>query len=398
MKTHIFLLFFFLISLGFYSQEKDNIEIELKELEISTAPSAILLGISPSELETPKSKKAIVLSVINSFKKNEGIPDSYAFEITPFWLLPSNHMNSLKFAGYNKDKNRQNIFSEVKKASFSLGFVRDLSLSSDDEIKNPSFAFSARGTLIKIRKKKNMEDIIAQDSALEKILDNINLDWLNSEEHHRLKDSCEKNSIRPEACEQILLKGKARFKKEFSEKYKDSKEVNYYRNLLETPPLLSLDFAGGYSTFFSDNKFSDNHFGKLGFWFTLNTGFDFAEKDKPEVEKRLNFYGVVRYLEDGTVLDANQQFIRSKNYDFGGKAEFVYKRFSISYEYIYRVNDIENTFRSSGLLAYKISDRVFINAAFGKNYGEKDNLISFLGLNWGLDSDRKSVFVKDKKE
>ncbi|KAA2221085.1 hypothetical protein [Chryseobacterium sediminis] len=403
MKNYILILILFPVI--FYAQQKKDIDIELKELEITTAPSVVLLGVSPSELEIVKSKKALVLSLVNSFKKSEGIPDSYAFEVTPFWLLPSSNMNSSKYAGYstvkvgeNEVKHKWNAFSEVKKASFSLGFVRDLSLGKDDEMKNPSFAFSVRSTLIRVRTKKNKDSILAHDARLRNVLSNINKDWVHSKEHKDLTDSCNRVDIRGDARAEIFEKGKARFKKKFSEKYKSSKEADYYRNLLEAPPLISADFAGGYSTFFSDNKFSNNHFGKLGFWLTLNTGFDFTKNDEPNVEKRLNFYGIVRYLDDGTNLDANQAFLRSKNYDFGGKAEFTYKRFSISYEYIYRINDIENTFRSSGLIAYKVSDKVYINAAFGKNYGEKDNLISFLGLNWGLDSEKKSVFVDPPDE
>jgi hypothetical protein len=401
MKKYLLLIILFLIPLHLSSQKENSIEIDLKELQISTAPSVILLGISPSELEIPKSKKAFVFSIVNSFKKNEGIPGSYAFEVTPFWLLPSKNMTALKYAGINNDE-KQNIFSEVKKASLSLGFVRDLSINSDDEIKNPAFAFSARSTLIKIRTKKNKNEIIAQNAEVLKILNKALNDVSKSKEYkderNRLLDSCRQNSISLDSCEVIITERLNDFIRKNADKYKNSKGVNYYRDILEAPPLLALDFAGGYTTFFSDNKFSDNHFGKLGFWFTLNTGFDFTNESKPNIEKKLNFYGVARYLEDGTVLDINQQFIRSKNYDFGGKAEFVYDRFSVSYEYIYRINDIENTFRSSGLLTYKVSDKVYINAAFGKNYGDKDNLISFLGLNWGLDSDRKSVFVKDKKE
>ncbi|WP_223598555.1 hypothetical protein [Chryseobacterium sp. GVT01B] len=403
MKNFILILIFF--PLVFYAQQKKDINIELKELEITTAPSVVLLGVSPSELEIVKSKKAIVLSLVNSFKKSEGIPDSYAFEITPFWLLPSSNMNSSKYAGYNTVKGsdnemkyKWNAFSEVKKASFSLGFVRDLSLGTGDEMKNPSFAFSVRSTLIRVRTRKNKDSILAHDARLKGVLSNINKDWVHSNEHKLLSDSCMRAGVKDDAKAEIFEKGKARFKKKFAEKYKSSKEADYYRNLLEAPPLISADFAGGYSTFFSDNKFSNNHFGKLGFWLTLNTGFDFAKSDEPNVEKRLNFYGIVRYLDDGTNLDANQQFLRTKNCDLGGKAEFTYKRFSISYEYIYRINDIENTFRSSGLIAYKVSDKVYINAAFGKNYGEKDNLISFLGLNWGLDSEKKSVFVDPADE
>lgn len=397
MKKYLLFAIIFLLPIFFNAQE--NKEIDLKELQITTAPSAVLLGISPSELETPKSKKAIVFNIVNSFKKNEGIPENYAFEVTPFWLFTPKGMTALKYAGI-VDNSRQNIFNEVKKTSLSLGFVRDLAIDPNEEIKNPAFAFSIRTTLIKIRTKKNKDSIIAQNARVNKILDDYLKDFTDEKElqteRFRLASLCTDSSIEDGTCNKIveeMLNDFLRKRSEKRDKHK-SDNVNYYRNIMEAPPLLAVDFAGGYSTFFADNKFSNNQFGKLGFWMTLNTGFDFTDIEKPDVEKKLNFYGIARYLEDGTTLDANQQFFRTKNFDFGGKAEFIYKKFSISYEYIYRMNDLENTFRASGLLAYKISDKVYINAAFGKNYGEKDNLISFLGLNWGLYSERKSVFVE----
>lgn len=111
-----------------------------------------------------------------------------------------------------------------------------------------------------------------------------------------------------------------------------------------------------------------------------------------KIEKRLNFYAVARYMQDKTVYDVANGFSKTNNYDFGGKIELVYNKFSIGYEFIYRSSDLDNTYRSNGIINYKVSDSVYINAAFGKNYGDKDNLISFLGLNWGLDSKRKTLF------
>ncbi|AZA81873.1 hypothetical protein C1637_04680 [Chryseobacterium lactis] len=408
MKKIFFVLLTFIALHGYRSQastaKEKEVAVELKELAISNPPSVILLGISPSELETPKSKKAIVLSLVNSFKKSEGIPDAYAFEITPYWLLPSKNMNSLKYAGfkeYNGKIYKQNIFTEIKKSSVSLGFVRDLVLNADDDIKNPAFSISARGTFIRIRTQDNLKNIVKEDSAKKARLKLISM-YLSGEERKeegkKIEQKCIDDHLNDADCEKLLTELSKKLLKKYDENVKEANKVDYYRNLLEAPPLFSVDFAGGYSTFFSDNKFSNNHFGKLGFWLTLNTGFDFTKKDKPDAEKTLNFYGIVRFLDDGTNLDDNRQFLRSKNYDFGGKAEFTYKRFSISYEYIYRINDLDKTFRSSGLIAYKVSDKVYINAAFGKNYGEKDNLISFLGLNWGIDSEKKSVFVNTPDE
>ncbi|MGE8553611.1 MAG: hypothetical protein ACN6OB_06700 [Chryseobacterium jejuense] len=407
MKKIVLMMFTFIVIHQYRSQDKKaeikEIDVELKELAISSPASIILLGISPSELETPKSKKAIALSLVNSFKKNEGIPDTYAFEITPYWLLRPKEMNSLKYAGLKEDKEKiykQNIFNELNRASFSLGFVRDLTLNSDDDIKNPTFAISVRGTLIKVRTQDNIKRIIKEDSAKKAQLKLISKYLSGEEEKEEIQNinkKCEDGTLNLTDCEKELTEISMKLLKKYEENNKEANDVDYYKNLLEASPLLAVDFAGGYSTFFSDNKFSSNHFGKLGFWLTLNSGIDFTNKKKPEEEKKLNFYGIVRYLDDGTTMDDNQQFFRTRNYDFGGKAELTYKRFSISWEYIYRINDIENTFRSNGVLAYKVSDKVYINAAFGKNYGEKDNLISFLGLNWGLDSEKPSVFIEPPK-
>lgn len=403
MKKIVLMVLTFIAIHGYKSQNKDTevkkIDVELKELAISNPASIILLGISPSELETPKSKKAIALSLVNSFKKNEGIPDTYAFEITPYWLLRSKNMNSLKYAGLKEDKEKiykQNIFNELNRASFSLGFVRDLTLNSGDDIKNPAFAISVRGTLIKIRTQDNIKKIIKEDSAKKAQLKLVSK-YLSDKELEA-EQKCIDEGLSDSDCEDLLEGSLSKLLKKYEEGENGLKNVDYYRSLLEASPLLAVDFAGGYSTFFSDNKFSSNHFGKLGFWLTLNSGIDFTNKDKPEEEKRLNFYGIVRYLDDRTMLDDNQQFFKTRNYDFGGKAELTYKRFSISWEYIYRINDIENTFRSNGVLAYKVSDKIYINAAFGKNYGEKDNLISFLGLNWGLDSEKPAVFIDPPTE
>ena len=96
-------------------------------------------------------------------------------------------------------------------------------------------------------------------------------------------------------------------------------------------------------------------------------------------------YALGRYLSDGTTLK-NNEYISQNFYDFGGKLELEFKKLSVAYEYIYRINDISNTFRSNGIVKYKISDQLYLTGAFGKNFGDNNNLISLLGLNWGLSS------------
>lgn len=404
-----------------FSQNK-KISAELNKLELSNAPSVMLLGLASSDLETPKSKKAFMTSIVNSFSENEGLPNAYAVELTPTHLFPLTEMDALKYAGIKTIKNadnrkeeyKNNIFSEAKNVSVSFAFLRNYKIENL-ETENPSVSFSLRTTVVKIRNKKNIEAITTSNTNISKELTDIQEEFRKSKEYNDIEASNaspdEKNEMRAKALEKFV-----------PDYYKT--ETENYKKYLDEKPAFQLDVASAYSTFFLDNQFKNNQFGKFGVWLTMSSGINLERRnqepkpksaeeqklaanqknEKPKVmiketpedpskiEKRLNFYAVARYMQDKTVYDVANGFSKTNNYDFGGKIELVYNKFSIGYEFIYRSSDLDNTYRSNGIINYKVSDSVYINAAFGKNYGDKDNLISFLGLNWGLDSKRKTLF------
>ncbi|PXW10386.1 hypothetical protein C8D70_11439 [Chryseobacterium sp. CBTAP 102] len=404
-----------------FSQNK-KISAELNKLELSNAPSVILLGLATSDLETPKSKKAFMTSIVNSFSENEGLPNAYAVELTPTHLFPLTEMDALKYAGIKTIKNadnrkeeyKNNIFSEAKNVSVSFAFLKNYKIENL-ETENPSVSFSLRTTVVKIRNKKNIEAITTSNTNISKELTDIQEEFRKSKEYNDIEASNaspdEKNEMRVKALEKFV-----------PDYYKT--ETENYKKYLDEKPAFQLDVASAYSTFFLDNQFKNNQFGKFGVWLTMSSGINLERRnqepkpksaeeqklaanqknEKPKVmiketpedpskiEKRLNFYAVARYMQDKTVYDVANGFSKTNNYDFGGKIELVYNKFSIGYEFIYRSSDLDNTYRSNGIINYKVSDSVYINAAFGKNYGDKDNLISFLGLNWGLDSKRKTLF------
>lgn len=394
-----------------FSQNKE-ISAELNKLELSNAPSVMLLGLASSDLETPKSKKAFMTSIVNSFSENEGLPNAYAVELTPTHLFPLTEMDALKYAGIKKVDNtyeyKNNIFSEAKNVSFSFAFLKNYKIENLDT-ENPSVSFSLRTTVFKIRNKKNIDAIVASNNNISKTLTDIQREFEKSEKYTSIitSDASEKEEKLAKALE------------EFTTDYYKA-ETEKYKKYLDEKPAFQLDVASAYSTFFLDNQFKNNQFGKLGVWMTMSSGINLERtkvpkkdedpnKEKSKVtiketsatessktEKRLNFYAVARYLQDKTVYDLTNGFNRTNNYDFGGKIELVYNKFSIGYEFIYRSSDLDNTYRSNGIINYKVSDSVYINAAFGKNYGDKNNLISFLGLNWGLDSKRKTLFSEKK--
>lgn len=393
-----------------FPQNKE-ISAELNKLELSNAPSVMLLGLASSDLETPKSKKAFMTSIVNSFSENEGLPNAYAVELTPTHLFPLTEMDALKYAGIKSIKKadntyeyKNNIFSEAKNVSVSFAFLRNYKIE-DLDTENPSVSFSLRTTVFKVRNKKNIDAIAASNNNISKELTDIQREF---EQSQKFKDIIMSNAS-PSEKEEKLAKAQDEFVTDY---YKT--ETEKYKKYLDEKPAFQLDAASAYSTFFLDNQFKNNQFGKLGFWMTMSSGINLErnpkkrkEQDKEKskvtikeisatesskIEKRLNFYAVARYMQDKTVYDAASGFSKTNNYDFGGKIELVYNKFSIGYEFIYRSSDLDNTYRSNGIINYKVSDSVYINAAFGKNYGDKDNLISFLGLNWGLDSKRKTLF------
>ncbi|PWW17130.1 MULTISPECIES: hypothetical protein [unclassified Chryseobacterium] len=395
-----------------FAQSKE-ISAELNKLELSNAPSVMLLGLASSDLETPKSKKAFMSSIVNSFSENEGLPNAYAVELTPTHLFPLTEMDALKYAGIKTIKNadhteeyRNNIFSEAKNVSVSFAFLRNYKIE-DLNTENPSVSFSLRTTVFKVRNKKNIEAIAASNNNISRELTDIQREF---EQSPKFMDIM-KSDISQSEKEEKLSKAQDDFVTDY---YKT--ETEKYKKYLDEKPAFQLDVASAYSTFFLDNQFKNNQFGKLGFWMTMSSGINLERTKTPQkkedqnnekskviikeasttdaskIEKRLNFYAVARYMQDKTVYDAASGFSRTDNYDFGGKIELVYNRFSIGYEFIYRSSDLDDTYRSNGVINYKVSDSVYINAAFGKNYGDKNNLITFLGLNWGLDSKRKTLF------
>lgn len=399
-----------------FSQNKE-ISAELNKLELSNAPSVMLLGLASSDLETPKSKKAFMTSIVNSFSENEGLPNAYAVELTPTHLFPLTEMDALKYAGIKSIKKsdntyeyKNNIFSEAKNVSVSFAFLRNYKIE-DLDTENPSVSFSLRTTVFKVRNKKNIEAITTSNTNISKELTDIQREFEKSEKYNSIIAS----NSKPDEIQEKLAKALEEFTTDY---YKT--ETEKYKKYLDEKPAFQLDVASAYSTFFLDNQFKNNQFGKLGFWMTMSSGINLertrdtkkdegqnndqskvtiketSATDASKIEKRLNFYAVARYMQDKTVYDVANGFSQTNNYDFGGKIELVYNKFSIGYEFIYRSSDLDNTYRSNGIINYKVSDSVYINAAFGKNYGDKNNLISFLGLNWGLDSKRKTLFSEKK--
>ena len=163
------------------------------------------------------------------------------------------------------------------------------------------------------------------------------------------------------------------------------------KQVLARRPLLAIDGAVAVNWAFEGNDYSTNYFDRGGGWLTLNLSAPVFNKKGKEQKNYLNFYVTGRYL-SGRVMDGTDD--RMDVFDSGGKVEIEVFRFSLSYEYLYRFNFTvkdDDSYRSSCLLKYKINDNLYLTGAFGKNFGDQANLITLLGINWGIGSGNEEV-------
>ncbi len=369
---------------GFLSSAQDDRDsVSLKDIEIPNSPAFILLDKAPTSIERPTSSRAFMLNVVNSFTEGNGLPKNYAVDFTPYWFAKHPNLTSFKNFGYDTKASKQKVFGQIKKASVSFAFVNTMDSLSATQVNN--IALGLRVNIISIRSKKDIEDFKAANAGLVKYLrlldDKLNEAGIfypipidDTDEWKKKKEDYD-NKVKAFLATEELAKVDERDK---------------LAEIMKRKPLLALDGALAYNNFFLNNDFSQSHFGRFGAWMTLSISKGIQKSTSNN--RYFNLYAIGRFISDGTEMKDNKYVVKSF-FDAGGKIELEFQRISFGYEYIYRSNDEVNTYRSSGLLKYKISDQLFLTGAFGKNFGKSDNLISMLGINWGLNTGNEKVSV-----
>src|SRR5690606_6891269 len=122
--------------------------------------------------------------------------------------------------------------------------------------------------------------------------------------------------------------------------------------------------------------------GRSGVWTGLSTNIKLDKKAANYIS--INVLG--RYLYDQ--FQANDEGIigPADNIDVGGNLGVELNRLNISVESLYRyTNGVANSQnRTIGILSVKLTDNIFINGSFGKDFSGPNKLISAFGINWGF--------------
>ncbi|HEY9710614.1 MAG TPA: hypothetical protein V6D48_20560, partial [Oculatellaceae cyanobacterium] len=164
--------------------------------------------------------------------------------------------------------------------------------------------------------------------------------------------------------------------------------------LLNVRPLFSVDIALASSTVFRRNNWNDHNRYRSGAWITVGYNQPLIARDRIEEDIQnllecknfINAVIMIRTLKDNTTVDF-ENFTEYNITDFGGRLEFEFNKLSLGIETIRRINNDNkefNTNRTVGILQYKINDQLYLLGTFGKNFGDFNNLVSLIGVNWGL--------------
>lgn len=348
----------------FISHGQTNDTLFFGNLSLPNSPAISLLDQNPSLIETPESGKAIALSIINAIQTNKGIPQNYALEFTPFWYIKHPNMTALKFARIDS-LGKQKYFFDPSKISLSVATL--ITTDTINNLMNSNISLGIKFNIITIRRKSAVQDYINSYH---------NLRNYNMNKKKYCKNFCDKNCNDNIDCDSLKAACYENYTK--IERFKDSLNFNINRK-----PIFTMDGAIAYNSFFVNNNFKDYHFGRFGGWITMR--YSLVLNKDIEKNNYFNLYAIGRYIINGSDIE-NGNYVKEQAFDLGGKIEFEVQKAAFGLEYMYRIQPTESSYRVCGNLKYRLSDKLALNCTFGRNFGNYNNVIAIMGVNWGFNT------------
>jgi hypothetical protein len=369
------------ILLGYYSSGQTvNNSVKLKDLAVPNSPAFTITDITPSLIQTPNTPKSFVLGLAQSFQQStDGFPQNYSAEFAPYWWLKPHNRNVYAMLGIKTKSDGagnvtsidgENPFSGLKFTSFSIAFLNKDMIPDSNKVSQKIFSFGARATVIKIYLKGH----------------SANLKNKINEWHDAAQKELE---VFQEAITRADPKKQAEMLKQLAN-YKPTgttEKVKEINDIINEKPILSVDIAAAYATYgINDSVWRS---GRSGIWTTVSSYIPLGLGTEKVNKNYFNLNFSFRYLFDNYFKDTKGIISKNTSIDLGGKIALEFDQFSIAVESLYRFNNAvaHSQNRTLGIINYKITDNIYINGAFGKNFDFPNKLISLFGINWGFGSE-----------
>ncbi|GAB5398424.1 MAG: hypothetical protein Aureis2KO_00090 [Aureisphaera sp.] len=413
MKKSLFLLFLFGAA-SLWAQE--NASINDFNFESVSNPAFTLLDESPTQIYTPDNIKSLALYLSNGFENT-----NIAVELNPYWYIDFEGKRSYRrFRGIRSGKDgedRIDPFIGLKTDwSVSLGYINK-TFTSIDTARNV-VGFGARTTIVQLYSKDRVKKV---NDAIQRIKGGVQ-DPLNVKFEEYYTTMYDVAKIGTGSCygvrnstDEALKKEFLKYAKEFIawkdegmgvdipellknmglenitsedmlQRYLDERcplVESFVNNPKNVKPNFRLDGAIGYSILFKDNDINSSTANRFGSWLTADVALGMSK------DRYLHILAIGKYIDDGFQLDANGMYTSTTFWDYGAKVELEIDKFTFSYEYLERSGN-DDQFRSVGNITYQLNNNLSLVGGFGKDFPVDDNLVSILGINWGLNSGEKS--------
>jgi hypothetical protein len=363
------------------AQGSINSDVKLKELAVPKAPAFKLLDISPTQIESPTSPKQFALGVAQSFNDSLGWPKNYSMEFTPYWWLNPSNKNVYDFLGLKtttdalgaKNIVGENAFSGLKLTSVSTAFINQDMIPDGKKQSQKIFSVGIHSTVIKIHSKDYAARLASRLA-----------EW-NAAAQNELDVAL---ANQPPDSPMVIYQA-------YWQKFTDLKPTTTGKifeainDLINEKPLFSLDIAAAYASYGINDSIWRT--GRAGVWSTVSSYLP-LKLDNDKVNKNyFAFFLYFRFLQDNFAPATGNLTKKSSCTDIGGKLELQFDKLSFGYEVIHRnytKPGIDRGNRNVGVINYQLGDNLYINGAFGKDFGITNKLISCLGINWGFGNEK----------
>lgn len=148
-------------------------------------------------------------------------------------------------------------------------------------------------------------------------------------------------------------------------------------------PVFNIDLAAAIGANSLTNSYDDLELNRWAVWMSFNF--------RPKGD---DFYFTVlsRYINNENFEGTN---VKADLVDLGTRLNYDISKFTVSLEYVHRMNftsDIFDDYRLAAIGSYKLTDNVFITSTFGKNFSDVNNIIALAGLNFGFSQKKVKAY------
>lgn len=369
---------------GNFVAAQEGVSAKLKELHVPNSPAFVLVDLTPSVFQPASTPKEFILGVAQSYQQSsDGFPQNYSAEFAPYWWINPGGRNVYNAVGLRTTRDskgaitnvgKENPFSGLKFTTVSLAFISKDLIPDTVKVNQKVVSIGIKTTLIKVHA-KNYGSKLAEEIK----------NW-----HTAAMEEFENNREVQDKLARYEGDDEEKYQQELLNNFKTErtgKIVKTITELVSQKPLFSWDIAGAFATYgINDSVWKT---GRSGIWTTISSYLPLALNDATGPKNYISLNAVFRYLTDKYQQDKQKKIVRVNNVDVGGKLSIELGGLSLGFEALHRFKngkaDAQN--RTVGVINYRISENLYLQGAFGKNFNTGNRLISLFGINWGIGSE-----------